>query len=61
MNTSHTGTSVRPHLTRYGTLSSPFWFVAEGAVIAAIMGYRAARLGEEGRETVEGKYGASTV
>jgi hypothetical protein len=39
---------------RDGTLSSPFWFVAEGAVIAGIMGYCATRLGGEGRETVEG-------
>jgi hypothetical protein len=37
-----------------GTLSSPFWFVAEGAIIAAIMGYCATRVAGEGRETVDG-------
>jgi len=35
-----------------GMISSPFWFAAEGAVIALIMDYFATRLGGEGKETV---------
>lgn len=35
-----------------GILTSPFWFVAEGAVIGLIMGYLATRFGGEGKETV---------
>lgn len=36
-----------------GALSSPFWFVLEGAIIGFIMGYFATRFGGEGKETVE--------
>ena len=35
-----------------GVLSSPFWFVAEGAVVGLIIGYCATRFGGEGVETV---------
>ena len=35
-----------------GALSSPFWFVAEGAVIGFVIGYFATRFGGEGKETV---------
>jgi hypothetical protein len=34
-----------------GIFSSPFWFVAEGALIGAIIGYAATRIGGEGPET----------
>ncbi len=33
-------------------LTSPFWFVAEGAIIGMVMGYFATRFGGEGRQTV---------
>ena len=36
-----------------GVLSSPFWFVAEGAIIGLVIGYFATLLGGEGRKTVE--------
>ena len=36
-----------------GALSSPFWFVLEGAIIGFIIGYFATRFGGEGKETVE--------
>jgi hypothetical protein len=36
-----------------GVLSSPFWFVLEGAIVGIIMGYFATRFGGEGKETVE--------
>ena len=36
-----------------GTLSSPFWFVAEGAIVGALIGFFATRFGGEGRETVD--------
>ena len=35
-----------------GMLQSPFWFVAEGALIGLIMGYFATKLGGEGPATV---------
>ncbi len=35
-----------------GVLGSPFWFVAEGAVVGLIIGYCATRFGGEGAETV---------
>jgi len=35
-----------------GTLQSPFWFVAEGAVIGLFIGYFATKFGGEGPETV---------
>ena len=35
-----------------GLLSSPFWFVVEGALISAIIGYAATRFAGEGPETV---------
>lgn len=35
-----------------GLLSSPFWFVVEGALIALLIGYLATRFGGEGAETV---------
>lgn len=34
-----------------GPFSSPFWFVAEGALIGAIIGYFATRIGGEGPDT----------
>ena len=36
-----------------GVLRSPFWFAAEGAVIALIIDYFATRFGGEGKETVD--------
>ena len=36
-----------------GMLSSPFWFVLEGAMVGIIIGYFATRFGGEGKETVE--------
>ena len=33
-------------------LTSPFWFVAEGAIVGFIIGYLATKWGGEGRETV---------
>ena len=36
-----------------GVFSSPFWFVAEGAIIGLVIGYFATLLGGEGRKTVE--------
>lgn len=35
-----------------GTLTSPFWFTVEGALIGLIIGYLATRFGGEGKETV---------
>ena len=35
-----------------GVLESPFWFVAEGAIVGFIIGYLATRFGGEGRATV---------
>ncbi|MBL7004948.1 MAG: hypothetical protein ISR69_13100 [Gammaproteobacteria bacterium] len=35
-----------------GTLTSPFWLTAEGAIIGLIIGYFATRFGGEGKETV---------
>lgn len=35
-----------------GILASPFWFVAEGALVGLIIGYFATRFGGEGAETV---------
>lgn len=34
-------------------LTSPFWFVVEGAVVGLIIGYFATRFGGEGTETVQ--------
>lgn len=36
-----------------GIFRSPFWFAAEGAVIALIIDYFATRFGGEGKETVD--------
>jgi hypothetical protein len=36
-----------------GSITSPFWFSAEGALIGLIIGYLATRFGGEGKETVE--------
>ena len=36
-----------------GVMRSPFWFAAEGAVIALIIDYFATRFGGEGKETVD--------
>ena len=36
-----------------GLLISPFWFVAEGAIIGFIIEFFATRFGGEGKETVE--------
>jgi len=35
-----------------GALQSPFWFVAEGALIGLVIGYFATKLGGEGAATV---------
>ena len=35
-----------------GILSSPFWFVAEGAIAGLVIGFAATRFGGEGPETV---------
>jgi hypothetical protein len=35
-----------------GTLQSPFWFAAEGAVVGLLIGYFATKFGGEGPETV---------
>ena len=35
-----------------GALSSPFWFVLEGALVGLVMGFLATRFGGEGKETV---------
>ena len=35
-----------------GILSSPFWFVAEGAIVGLVIGFAATRFGGEGPETV---------
>ncbi len=34
-----------------GIMSSPFWFVLEGAIVGLIIGYFATRFGGEGKET----------
>ena len=34
-----------------GMFSSPFWFVAEGAIVGLVIGYFATRFGGEGQET----------
>jgi len=36
-----------------GALASPFWFVAEGAIIGVVIGYFATRFGGEGKEAVD--------
>jgi len=36
-----------------GALESPFWFVAEGAVVGGVIGYFATRFGGAGRATVD--------
>ena len=36
-----------------GFLSSPFWFVAEGALIGLIIGYVATKFGGEGKDSVD--------
>lgn len=36
-----------------GAVTSPFWFVLEGAVVATVMGYCATRFGGEGRASVD--------
>jgi hypothetical protein len=36
-----------------GILTSPFWFVLEGALVSLLMGYLATRFGGEGKETVD--------
>ena len=38
--------------SQYDLLTSPFWFVVEGAVVGLIIGYFATRFGGEGKETV---------
>jgi hypothetical protein len=35
-----------------GAMSSPFWFVLEGAVVGLLIGFLATRFGGEGEETV---------
>ena len=39
-------------LSPKGILSSPFWFVAEGAIIGLVIGFAARRFGGVGPETV---------
>ena len=36
-----------------GMISSPFWFVLEGALVGLLMGFLATRFGGEGKETVD--------
>lgn len=36
-----------------GLMSSPFWFVSEGALVALLIGYLATKFGGEGKETVD--------
>lgn len=36
-----------------GVLSSPFWFVLEGAVLGMIIGFLATRFGGEGKDTID--------
>ena len=36
-----------------GVMSSPFWFVLEGAIVGIIIGFFATRFGGEGKETIE--------
>ena len=36
-----------------GALQSPWWFVLEGAIVGAIIGYLATRFGGEGPESVK--------
>jgi hypothetical protein len=36
-----------------GWITSPFWFVLEGALIGLLIGYLATRFGGEGKETVD--------
>jgi hypothetical protein len=36
-----------------GMISSPFWFVLEGAFVGLIIGYLATRFGGEGAATVQ--------
>ena len=36
-----------------GLLTSPFWFVAEGALVGLLIGYLATRFGGEGKETMD--------
>lgn len=36
-----------------GVISSPFWLVAEGALVGLLMGFLATRFGGEGKETVD--------
>ena len=35
-----------------GVISSPFWFVLEGALVGLLIGFLATRFGGEGKETV---------
>jgi len=35
-----------------GVLSSPWWFVAEGAIVGLLIGFLATKFGGEGKETV---------
>ena len=35
-----------------GAISSPFWFVLEGALVGLLIGFLATRFGGEGKETV---------
>ena len=43
---------MREFMGESGWLSSPFWFVAEGAIVGLFIGYFATRFGGEGPETV---------
>ncbi len=36
------------------TLTSPFWFVLEGAIVGAVIGFCATRVGGEGPDAVDG-------
>lgn len=38
--------------TTDGVITSPFWFVLEGAIVGLIIGFAATRLGGEGSQTV---------
>jgi hypothetical protein len=47
---------MQGYMTSYfgenGLISSPFWFVFEGALVGLLMGYLTTRFGGEGKETV---------
>ena len=47
---------LQSYMTAYfgenGVISSPFWFVLEGALVGLLIGFLATRFGGEGKQTV---------